>query len=427
MAYWVRLIGCLVIGLIAVGRVSATHAQEGRGCSVQLASAEVEYRNGAFESALHAASACLDQPAGEIREMVHAYRMLALAYIKLNKLDAAQRSIVNLLSVQPHYTADRVNDPPTYTSMVGLVRRRIQLGPSALLTQTVEPLLSTPLTVINARRLRSIPAPSVSRSGSDESSFQRANTWLTLGGIMIGGSAQSGRHSTGIGVGIIGVGAGGEFTGIGVGGLMVGGGEALEGIMIGGLAVASGNRVDGIAIGGGGVGAGGPVRGLAIGGLGVGSRDAIRGIALGGLGVGTGGDLSGVALALLGVGGRDAVSGFTAAGIAGGAGTHLRGLHIAGAGIMTSRLAGATISGVMVGHRASGGVIAPVYARITDGGYLKGVSVSLFNHVQGQQHGLTIGLLNVTRSLHGVQLGALNYAGNNPLLLRLLPLINVNL
>jgi hypothetical protein len=55
------------------------------------------------------------------------------------------------------------------------------------------------------------------------------------------------------------------------------------------------------------------------------------------------------------------------------------------------------------------------------------VSVSLFNHVQGDQRGLTIGLFNVARSLHGVQLGALNWAGNNPLLLRLLPLINVNL
>jgi hypothetical protein len=33
----------------------------------------------------------------------------------------------------------------------------------------------------------------------------------------------------------------------------------------------------------------------------------------------------------------------------------------------------------------------------------------------------------VARSLHGVQFGVLNYAGNNPLLLRLLPLLNLHL
>jgi hypothetical protein len=403
-------------------------AQDPTGCDAQLEAAEAQYVNGAFNQAISAASTCLSQPATTPGEAVRAYRTLALAHVKLNELQPARQAVVNLLGVDPDYTADRVNDPPVFVSMVSLVKRSLQLGTPALPVQRVQPLQPSPNSAIDARRLRSIPAASPTPDASDEASFFRqANTWLTLGGIMIGGSAQSGRHSTGIGVGAIGVGAGGEFTGLGVGGLMVGGGEALEGIMVGGLVVGSGDRLDGIAIGGGGVGTGGRLRGLAVGGLGVGSGKAIRGIALGGLGVGTGGDLSGVGLALLGVGGRGAVDGFTAAGLGIGAGSHLRGLHIAGLGIVTTRMAGVTLSGIMVGNKASGGVVAPVYSRITNGGHLKGVSVSLFNHVQGDQRGLTIGLFNVARSLHGVQLGALNWAGNNPLLLRLLPLINVNL
>ena len=401
-------------------------AQDTPSCSVQLASAEVDYQNGAFQSALQSATECLSRPTPGSGETLQAYRMLALTYIKLNDLEAARRAIVNLLGLHPEYTADRVNDPPTYAAMVSLVRRRLQLGPSAVAPQTLQSLSPAERVAIDVQQLRSIPGP-LDPPSADNTFFRQANTWLTIGGIMVGGSAQSGRHSKGIGVGVVGVGAGGAFTGLGVGGLLVGGGDALEGIMVSGLVVGSGDRVDGIAIGGGGVGTGGRMRGLAVGGLGVGSGKAIRGIALGGLGVGTGGDLSGIGLALLGVGGRGSVTGFTMAGVGVGAGSRLRGLHVAGGAIVTPRLAGVTLSGVMVGRQATGGVIAPVYARIRDGGHLTGASVSLFNHVQGDQRGVTIGLFNVARSLHGVQLGALNYAGNNPLLLRLLPLINLNL
>ena len=38
--------------------------------------------------------------------------------------------------------------------------------------------------------------------------------------------------------------------------------------------------------------------------------------------------------------------------------------------------------------------------------------------------GLSIGLLNYARDLHGWQIGLLNYADNNPAGLRLLPLFN---
>jgi len=41
--------------------------------------------------------------------------------------------------------------------------------------------------------------------------------------------------------------------------------------------------------------------------------------------------------------------------------------------------------------------------------------------------GLQIGLINAAGLLHGVQIGILNYAGNNPSWARILPLVNLNL
>jgi hypothetical protein len=52
------------------------------------------------------------------------------------------------------------------------------------------------------------------------------------------------------------------------------------------------------------------------------------------------------------------------------------------------------------------------------------VNISAFNDVRGMQQGLAIGIFNYARTLDGVQVGLLNYAGNKSRL-RLLPLLNV--
>jgi hypothetical protein len=57
---------------------------------------------------------------------------------------------------------------------------------------------------------------------------------------------------------------------------------------------------------------------------------------------------------------------------------------------------------------------------------LRGFAVSGYNHVTLEQRGLTIGIYNRARELHGVQIGLLNYAGNNRPGLRWLPLINLH-
>jgi hypothetical protein len=58
---------------------------------------------------------------------------------------------------------------------------------------------------------------------------------------------------------------------------------------------------------------------------------------------------------------------------------------------------------------------------------LHGVAISAFNHIKGEQYGITIGIFNYARELKGFQIGLLNYAANNQKWLRLLPLLNVHL
>ena len=111
------------------------------------------------------------------------------------------------------------------------------------------------------------------------------------------------------------------------------------------------------------VGTGGPLVGLGIGGLGVGSREAIRGLAVGGAALGA---------------------------------RRLTGLGVAGG-----------------------------YAYVGKG-TLRGATIAAITHVNGTQRGLTIGLLNYARELHGVQIGLLNVARNNSFWTTILPGVNVN-
>jgi hypothetical protein len=57
-------------------------------------------------------------------------------------------------------------------------------------------------------------------------------------------------------------------------------------------------------------------------------------------------------------------------------------------------------------------------------GELRGVSLSVYNRVTGVQRGLTIGVLNYARELHGFQVGVVNVADNNRGLARVLPVLN---
>ena len=259
-------------------------------------------------------------------------------------------------------------------------------------------------------------------------------------GLAIGLPATGARRIDGVGIGIFGVGATEDFNGIGVGGFGVGAGRDVQGIMIGGFGVGSGGNVTGltiggfgagsggnvkgITIGGFGAGAGGDVTGLQIGGFGVGSGGRVTGITIGGFGAGAGGDVRGLTIGGFGAGAGGDITGITIGGFGAGAGGTLRGLAIGGIGVGAPRIRGIIIASAAGGHDVEGGIVAPFYFKIENDGRVRGITTSAFNHIKGQQFGLSIGLLNYAWEVHGLQIGVLNYAGNNRPGLRWLPVFN---
>lgn len=250
-------------------------------------------------------------------------------------------------------------------------------------------------------------------------------------------------NRNGLSFGLFGVGATHNLNGINLGILGVGAGNHATGINIGGLGVGSGGNLTGLNIGGLGVGSGGNVSGINIGGLGVGSGQDVKGLSLALLGVGAGRDLVGINLAGLGVGSGTNVTGFNIGGLAVGAGEKLRGVNLSvlavGAGQTLSGLSlaglatgsqvvqGVQISLVSGGVQVTGMTIAPAYFTVRAEGedaFMRGLAISAFNHIQGNQYGIAIGVFNFAYQVRGVQLGILNHVKSNPRGLRWLPIFN---
>lgn len=229
----------------------------------------------------------------------------------------------------------------------------------------------------------------------------------------------------GIGIAPIGLGAGGDLSGIMIGGIGVGGGGSMTGLSLGGIGVGSGGAVRGIQVGGIGVGAGGSLTGISIGGIGVGSGGAVEGLAIGGIGVGGGGSLTGIGIGGIGVGSGGDATGLFIGGVGVGSGGTLKGLSIGGIGVGAPDLQGVALSPIAAGgQRVHAIVVAGAYFKVDSGGRFDGGSISSFNHIKGAQHGLTIGLLNYARELHGAQLGLINISENGGRL-RVLPVLSV--
>jgi len=202
-----------------------------------------------------------------------------------------------------------------------------------------------------------------------------------------------------------------------------------NGLLLGGIATVSESPARGVLVGGLGTGVGAPATGVVLGGGSAVSTAEGRGLFVGGAVAGTGG---GTSIALL------------AGGLASGSTGRLRGAALSfGAVGVQDRLIGLGVGGIGVGSRnaiwgiaAGGGAVGARrltglgvtggYLYIHKGGTLRGVGLAAVTHVRGTQRGLTIGLLNYARELHGVQIGLLNVARNNSFWRTILPVVNFN-
>ncbi|HSD31465.1 MAG TPA: hypothetical protein VLB49_06115 [Gemmatimonadales bacterium] len=245
---------------------------------------------------------------------------------------------------------------------------------------------------------------------------------VTLAGL----GAVSNGDTRGLTVAGLGVVSNGDMTGINVSGLGTVANRSMRGLNLAGLGVVADGDLGGINVSGLGTVANGVLGGVSVGGLAVVGNRGVWGITAGGLAVVSDGAVDGVSVAGLAVVGNGRVRGISAAGLAVVTDQTMTGLAVAGLAVVGGQgLRGVAIGGVHVeGRWIEGLAISPIRTRTWD---MTGVSIAGYNRIKGGQRGLTIGIYNYAKQLHGVQLGLINNARNNRGILRVLPLINVHL
>jgi hypothetical protein len=155
----VVLAGGLVAG--GLGGVQAAAAQVPGACVQAVRMAEFEYRDGAFGAAASRIAQCISRNRLAGPEAIEAYRLLTLAHLRQDKLEAARAAVIDLLGIVPAYRPDPVTDPPAYVTVVNAVRSDMQLAENSAGEAAARP---TPF-------------------------FRRTSTWLVIGGtVVVGGT-----------------------------------------------------------------------------------------------------------------------------------------------------------------------------------------------------------------------------------------------
>lgn len=248
----------------------------------------------------------------------------------------------------------------------------------------------------------------------------------SIRGAAIGLLSTGAREIHGLGVGLVGIAATDDLSGAMIGGLGAGAGGNITGIAFGGFGLGAGGNITGISIGGFGLAAGENLSGASAALFGIGAGGDMTGFGLAGFGMGAGGSIKGIHLAGFGMGAGDDITGIHIAGFGLGAGGTIKGASAAIFGIGADRLEGLNLAGTLRARQMVGIAIAPAYLRVNADGNFHGLGVSAYNEVRGHTTGLTIGLVNYTRTLNGVQLGLVNVVRENPKHRQVLPVVNWN-
>jgi hypothetical protein len=219
----------------------------------------------------------------------------------------------------------------------------------------------------------------------------------TVNGLLLGLPVAVAQDLRGLALGF-GVGAEGDVSGLGLGLVGLGAGGRLRGIHVGGIGLGCGGGLDGLGIGFVGAGAGGPVRGILVGGLGAGAGGDVTGILVGGIGAGAGGRIRGLAVGGVGVGSGDGIDGIA--------------LALGGVGAPTLRGLGVALA--VGGKDLTGIFLAPAYLHVVPEGTLRGISVSAWNRVLGEQRGVAIGIFTTPPASRACRSGSSTSPATTP-------------
>lgn len=127
MSLPLRLLLALAVA-VAGGMIGSTHDALGQDemntCKDTLKVANRAYQNRNFEKAIELASQCTEQEAVAEATAIQAYRRQGLSFLRQGMLVQARSAVDNILDIDPTYTADQVEDPPSYSLLVSMVRYR---------------------------------------------------------------------------------------------------------------------------------------------------------------------------------------------------------------------------------------------------------------------------------------------------------------
>jgi len=123
-------------------------------CADTLDTAEQAYRNREYREAVSLASQCTDQAKVGEETAIRAYRLITLASLRQGALVQARSAVTKILEIDPEYTADPVNDPPSYDLFVSMVREDVRpetaAAPDADTTAEPEPEEDTTTTAVRS-------------------------------------------------------------------------------------------------------------------------------------------------------------------------------------------------------------------------------------------------------------------------------------
>lgn len=113
--------GLWLLSLLAGAASPPASAQPAASCAESYQAAEAAFSRAAFDTTIVLLRPCAVAPAPAAT-----YRLLSLAYLNNGQTDAARDTVVRLLLAVPGYKADSVQDPPSYTVLVLVVREQLQ-------------------------------------------------------------------------------------------------------------------------------------------------------------------------------------------------------------------------------------------------------------------------------------------------------------
>ena len=101
------------------------NAQPRDKCALERADAEQAYFEGQFDEAIRLLQACLVREELFVDEAVQVYRLMGLAAMNKGDMDQARQAIRDVLQLVPAYEGDPIQDPPSYTTLVAVVRQEV--------------------------------------------------------------------------------------------------------------------------------------------------------------------------------------------------------------------------------------------------------------------------------------------------------------